>query len=98
MTQRVSKLDASRLLGLSPTTIDRRIQRGELQVEMEQRGTRFRTWVILGGHQTPQVNAQMSALVSIQVNGHRSSQPWKSGSWRKGFTAWSSWPITTSSS
>ena len=48
MTQRVSKLDASRLLGISPTTIDRRIQRGELQVEMEQRGTRFRTWVILG--------------------------------------------------
>ena len=48
MTQRVSKLDASRQLGVSPTTIDRRIQRGELQVEKEQRGTRFRTWVILG--------------------------------------------------
>ena len=41
MTQRVSKLDASRLLGVSPTTIDRRIQRGELQFEKEQRGTRF---------------------------------------------------------
>ena len=48
MTQRVSKLDAARLLEVSPTTIDRRIQRGELQVEMEPRGTRFRTWVILG--------------------------------------------------
>ena len=47
MTQRVSKLDAARLLEVSPTTIDRRIQRGELQVEMEPRGTRFRTWVIL---------------------------------------------------
>ena len=27
MTQRVSKLDASRLLGVSPTTIDRRMSR-----------------------------------------------------------------------
>ena len=53
MTQRVSKLDASRLLGVSPTTIDRRIQRGELQVEMEQRGTRFRTWVILADDVSP---------------------------------------------
>ena len=53
MTQRVSKLDAARLLGVSPTTIDRRIQRGELQVEMEQRGTRFRTWVILGDDVSP---------------------------------------------
>ena len=44
-----------------------------------------------GGHQTPQVNGQvigqMSAPVSSQVNGHRSSQPWKSGSCRKGSTA-----------
>ena len=53
MTQRVSKLDAARLLEVSPTTIDRRIQRGELQVEMEPRGTRFRTWVILGDGVSP---------------------------------------------
>ena len=53
MTQRVSKLDAARLLEVSPTTIDRRIQRGELQVEMEPRGNRFRTWVILGDDVSP---------------------------------------------
>ena len=97
MTQRVSKLDAARLLEVSPTTIDRRIQRGELQVEMEPRGTRFRTglsWAMVchqGGHQTPQVNSQvigqMSAPRSSQVNGHRSSQPWTLGSCRKDCTA-----------
>ena len=38
MTSKVSKLDASRILKVSPSTIDRRIDRGELQVEHEPRG------------------------------------------------------------
>ena len=42
MVQRVSKLDASRIFGVSPSTIDRRIERGELQVEHEARGNSYK--------------------------------------------------------
>ena len=38
MAQKVSKLDASRILGVPPSTVDRRIDRGELQIEHETRG------------------------------------------------------------
>ena len=44
---RLSKLDAAAHLGVSPATIDRRIQRGELQAEKEPHGTRYKVWVIL---------------------------------------------------
>ena len=44
---RLSKLQAAAHLGISPTTVDRRIQRGELQSEKEAHGTRYRIWVIL---------------------------------------------------
>ena len=47
MVQRVSKLDASRILEVSPSTIDRRIDRGELQVEHETRGNSYKVWVLL---------------------------------------------------
>ena len=47
MVQRVSKLDASRILAVSPSTIDRRIERGELQVEHEARGNSYKVWVLL---------------------------------------------------
>ena len=47
MVQRVSKLDASRILEVSPSTIDRRIERGELQVEHEVRGNSYKVWVLL---------------------------------------------------
>ena len=47
MVQRVSKLDASRILEVSPSTIDRRIERGELQVEREARGSSYKVWVLL---------------------------------------------------
>ena len=47
MVQRVSKLDASRILEVSPSTIDRRIERGELQVEHEARGSSYKVWVLL---------------------------------------------------
>ena len=43
MVQRISKLDASRILEVSPSTIDRRIERGELQVEHEARATVIRS-------------------------------------------------------
>ena len=44
---RLSKLEAAAHLGISPTTVDRRIQRGELQAVKEPHGTRYRVWVIL---------------------------------------------------
>ena len=47
MVQRVSKLDASRIFGVSPSTIDRRIERGELEVEHEARGNSYKVWVLL---------------------------------------------------
>ena len=47
MVQRVSKLAASRILEVSPSTIDRRIQRGELQVAHEARGNSYKVWVLL---------------------------------------------------
>ena len=47
MTRKVSKLDASRILEVSPSTIDRRIERGELQIEHEPRGNSYKVWVLL---------------------------------------------------
>ena len=47
MAQKVSKLDASRILEVSPSTIDRRIERGELEIEHEPRGKNYKVWVLL---------------------------------------------------
>ena len=48
MPQRVSKEEARHILGgVSLATIDRRIQRGELQVEREPHGKGHRIWVLL---------------------------------------------------
>ena len=44
---RLSKLDAAAHLGISPSTIDRMIQRGELESEKEPHGTRYKVWVLL---------------------------------------------------
>ena len=46
--RRVSKEEARHILGgISLATIDRRIQRGELQVEREPHGKGHRIWVML---------------------------------------------------
>ena len=47
MVARVTRLEASRLLKISPSTVDRRIERGELTVEKEVHGSRNRIWVVL---------------------------------------------------
>ena len=39
MQQRLSKLEAAQRLGVSPSTLDRMIRRGELEIEREGRGT-----------------------------------------------------------
>ena len=47
MVARVTRPEASRLLKISPSTVDRRIERGELTVDKEVHGSRNRIWVVL---------------------------------------------------
>ena len=47
MTQRLSKMEAAARLDVSASTIDRMIQKGELQTEKEPHGSRHRIWVVL---------------------------------------------------
>ena len=47
MVQRLSKMDAARVLQVHHSTIDRMIQRGELQVEREGLGRRPKVWVLV---------------------------------------------------
>ena len=61
MVQRVSKLDASRILQVSPSTIDRRIEREELQVEHEPRGNSYKVWVLLDDAAVAQADDEPAA-------------------------------------
>ena len=47
MTQRLSKMEAAARLDVSASTIDRMIQKGELQTEKEPHGSRHRIWVVM---------------------------------------------------
>ena len=49
MVQRLSKLEAARVLQVHHSTVDRMIQRGELNVEREGDGKRSKVWVLLDG-------------------------------------------------
>ena len=49
MQQRLSKLEAAQRLGVSPSTLDRMIRRGELEIEREGRGDRAKVWVLVPG-------------------------------------------------
>ena len=49
---RLSKLEAAMRLGVSPSTVDRMIQRGQLEAEKEPHGTRYKVWVLLDDEQT----------------------------------------------
>ena len=44
---RVTRQDAATRLGVSEATVDRMIRRGELQVEKEPQGNRYKVWVLL---------------------------------------------------
>ena len=62
MTQRLSKMEAATRLEVSASTIDRMIQKGELQVEKEPHGTRHRIWVVLDDEVTDEsVNSPREA-------------------------------------
>ena len=47
MTRRVTRPEAARLLGVSLSTLDRRISRGEVWVDLEPNGSHHRVWVLL---------------------------------------------------
>ena len=47
MVTRVSRTEAARHFGVSISTIDRQIQRGQLSIEKEPYGIRERIWVLL---------------------------------------------------
>ena len=47
MTQRVSRSGAAAILGVSLTTLDRRIARGDIAAEIESHGDGRRVWVML---------------------------------------------------
>ena len=51
MKQRLSKVEASQELGVSISTIDRMIRRGDLQIEREGTKSNDRAWVILEGEE-----------------------------------------------
>ena len=72
MIRRVSKDDARRLLGVSDSTIDRRIQRGELSTERDGR----RVWVVLddevlgaSADASPETTPETTPEVARRVNG-----------------------------
>ena len=45
--KRVSKMEAVNILGVSLSTVDRMIKRGDLQIDKEDLGGRHRIWIIL---------------------------------------------------
>ena len=52
MTQRLSKIEAAARLDVSASTIDRMIQKGELETEKEPHGSRHRIWVVMDDEET----------------------------------------------
>lgn len=65
MTQRLSKMEAAARLDVSASTIDRMIQKGELQTEKEPHGSRHRIWVVLDDEETDKsVNSPREASES----------------------------------
>ena len=61
MVQRLSKLDAAKVLQVHHSTIDRMIQRGELQVERESVGRRSKVWVLVDGLPAGTPNGSLDA-------------------------------------
>ena len=63
MAQKLTKMEAAARLGVSQSTIDRMIQRGELQIEREPHGSRHRIWVLVNGEDAD-ASADMSGDAS----------------------------------
>ena len=74
MSQRVSRLQAATILGVSLATIDRRIGRGELQVKVEPHGSNRRVWVFLeeatfapSGDELGEFSSEASLLLRLRT-------------------------------
>ena len=67
MAQKLTKMEAAARLDVSQSTIDRMIQKGELQIEKEPHGSRHRIWVLMNGE-----NADASADMSVDVSDNSS--------------------------
>ena len=65
MAQKLTKMEAAARLDVSQSTIDRMIQKGELQIEKEPHGSRHRIWVLMNGE-----DADASADMSVDVSGN----------------------------
>ena len=69
---RLSKLEAAMRLGVSPSTIDRMIQRGQLEAEKDPHGTRYKVWVLLDDEQTEnQVTHHPVNQLTSHLTNHR---------------------------
>ena len=69
MVTRVSRTEAARHLGVSISTIDRRIQRGELSVEKEGYGSRERVYVLLDEDSSARSAADAPMVAGATVRG-----------------------------
>ena len=63
MAQKLTKMEAAARLDVSQSTIDRMIQKGELQIEKEPHGSRHRIWVLMNGE-----DADASVDMSVDVS------------------------------
>ena len=63
MAQKLTKMEAAARLDVSQSTVDRMIQKGELQIEKEPHGSRHRIWVLMNG-----ADADASADMSVDVS------------------------------
>ena len=77
MVQRLSKLEAARVLQVHHSTIDRMIQRGELDVEREGDGRKSKVWVLLDGppSDTPKSSSNTQAASSNGSSPAAAGQP-----------------------
>ena len=64
MKQRVSKVEAERVLNKSRATIDRMISRGELETQLEPHGSRHRVWVLLVNPEDSHEDSQETSVES----------------------------------
>ena len=66
---RLSKMEAATRLGVSLSTIDRMIQRGELQTHKEAHGSRHRLWVLLDDtqHHAPETSDVSPPAIEVVI-------------------------------
>lgn len=79
MVQRLSKLEAARFLQVHHSTIDRMIQRGELQVEREGDGGKSKIWVLVDGPPDDTPNGSSTDSPSAHAGLASSSLPARAG-------------------